>query len=448
MRRTAQNVVIDFAELSDPGRDPSKQINEDSTAYAETPLGHLAVLCDGMGGHVGGQEASKLAAMQVTSSVCQAPATSDAKTALRAALESAARAVFALGAELPADSRPGSTCVAVLIHPAGVSVAHVGDSRCYLVRDSNITRLTRDHSVVQELLDAGVLSREAAAQHPDANQITRALGTREDVDVELSGTVALRPRDSLLLCSDGLSDLVSDAELCHAVQTSILSGPAVACQQLVDLANQRGGHDNISIQLIEIIDIPQAQAGPLPTRHELTPATVRTVVGDQPTLVNDGPSAGRGETQLLQPVHGESREQLPPPLHHEPVSATQLDPAPYTERSHEARFDPGDHDVAGRATGTGRHAVAIAAILAGLILASIVGWWLLGGRSRAAPPEPTHSVPLLQPSQASAPVLELTPQPSTDPETTPAPIPPDAQPRPAEAGPRREAGALDAGVSP
>lgn len=447
MRRTAQSVVIDFAELSDPGRDPSKQVNEDTTAYAETPLGHLAVLCDGMGGHLGGQAASQLAAEQVTSSVCQAPATSDAKTALCAAIESAARAVFALGADAPAGARPGSTCVAVLIHAAGASVAHVGDSRCYLIRDSNITRLTRDHSVVQELLDAGVLSREAAAEHPDANQITRALGTREDVDVELSGTIALRPKDALLTCSDGLSDLVSDVELCHAVHGGMASGPAVVCQHLVDLANQRGGHDNISIQLIEIVEIPVTQAGPLPTRHELTPATVRTIVGASETLVEDGSHDARGDTQLLDPVHGQSG-QREPSAEGDGVSPTQLDTAPYTERSGHARFDPGDQSVGGRATGTGRHAVAISAALAALILTCIVAWWLIGGRSPQAQPPPPESVPLLQPSLAPAPVLELAPQPATDPETTAAPAPVDAQPPSPEPGPRPEAGAADAGVSP
>lgn len=397
MRRTAQGVVIDFAELSDPGRDPSKQINEDSSAYAETPLGHLAVLCDGMGGHLSGQEASRAAVDSVVRVVSQAESGSEIAQTLIAAIQAAGHAVFTLGEGMPNGARPGSTCVAALIHTSGLSIAHVGDSRCYLLRDGSITRLTRDHSVVQELLDAGVLTPEAAAQHPDANQITRALGTHRDVEAEISGPFSLRPRDALLLCSDGLTDMVSDAELGQLVPASIASGPAVTCQQLIDLANQRGGHDNISVQLIEIVEAPQHQLAPLPTRFEAVGATLHAE--PPPTLRPDATpdlSPTVGATQLLEPVD---------------VSPTISDGAvPRTERAPITLIDePARPSLLMRRTsGAGRHVVAVSAGLALLILLAIVGWWLFG--SHRAPPPTPEPEPLIAPDPSQGRVLELAPQ--------------------------------------
>ncbi|MCB9584441.1 MAG: serine/threonine-protein phosphatase [Polyangiaceae bacterium] len=406
MRRTAQGVVIDFAELSDPGRDPSKQTNEDSSAYAETPLGHLAVLCDGMGGHLSGQEASRAAVDAVVQHVSQATTDSDIPSTLRSAVQAAGHAVFALGEGVPAGARPGSTCVAALIHKSGLSIAHVGDSRCYLLRDASITRLTRDHSVVQELMDAGVLTPQAAAEHPDANQITRALGTHRDVEVELSGPFSLRAHDALLLCSDGLTDMVSDAELRQLVPQSIASGPAVTCQQLVDLANQRGGHDNISIQLVEVIEAPLHQHAPLPTRFEAAGSTLHAQgpgatlhAEPPPTLPHGGAhpvSPTVGATQLLEPVG---------------VPATVSDDSvPHTERAPITLVDePARPSLLMRRTsGAGRNVVTLSAGLALIILVAIIGWWLFGSHTPAPPAPPEE--PLIAPDPSQGHVLELAPQ--------------------------------------
>ncbi len=435
MRRTAQGVVIDFAELSDPGRDPSKQVNEDSSAYAETPLGHLAVLCDGMGGHLSGQEASVAAVDAVVSRVSQATAESDIASTLRSAVQAAGHAVFALGEGVPSGARPGSTCVAALIHQSGLSIAHVGDSRCYLLRDGSITRLTRDHSVVQELMDAGVLTPEAAAEHPDANQITRALGTHRDVEVELSGPFSLRPCDALLLCSDGLTDMVSDSELGQLVPASIASGPAVTCQQLVDLANQRGGHDNISVQVVEVIEAPQHQHAPLPTRFESSVGG--TLHGEPPATLPGGATqelpSPVGATQLLEPVD------VPPTVTDESVPRTER--APITLIDEPARPSL----LMRRTSGAGRHIVAVSAGLAVLILLMIIGWWLLG--SHAAPPPEPPQEPLLAPDPSHGQVLELAPQ-ELDASPEPQPRPhhrPSSKPlAPRDAGTPPDAMAADA----
>ena len=203
MLGSAHGLVVDFAELSDPGRDPSKQVNEDASGYAETPIGHLAVVCDGMGGHESGREASQTAVRCIIDAARAQAADVLPGLVLKQALERAGRAVYALGESAATAHRPGSTCVALLLHPGGAEVAHAGDSRAYLLRAGQIERLTRDHSMVQELVDSGRLAPEHAHAHPDANQITRALGIDPEVAVEVRPEpLALTPGDVLVLATD------------------------------------------------------------------------------------------------------------------------------------------------------------------------------------------------------------------------------------------------------
>lgn len=260
-------VAVDFAERTDPGRDPTKQINEDSCAYKVTPLGHLAVVCDGMGGHEGGKAASNRAIAAIFSTFergsQQAEQTPRGRAdLLRAAIAQANAEVYSL-APPELHARPGSTVVAILVHPGGAEIAHVGDSRVYVVHGSQVIPLTRDHSVVEQLVAAGVLTPEQASKHPDANQIVRALGMKPDVDVDLAETpYSFVAGDTFILCSDGMSDLVKPEDLLQIV------GSAPAAQiagQLVDLANARGGHDNVTVQVLrarESADAPAAK--PLP----------------------------------------------------------------------------------------------------------------------------------------------------------------------------------------
>src|SRR5580692_7695158 len=175
---------IDFAQSSDPGRDPNKQVNEDSCGYAETRFGHLAVLCDGMGGHYGGKEASRTAITTIFEMFEQMPLTMAPPHALKLSIEEAGRRVYLLGGPPENRTRPGSTVVAMLLHDKGLEVAHVGDSRAYVIRSNQIYPLTRDHSMVQGMIDAGMLTEETALGHPDSNKITRALGMKPEVDVE------------------------------------------------------------------------------------------------------------------------------------------------------------------------------------------------------------------------------------------------------------------------
>ncbi len=423
MHRTALGVVIDFAELSDPGRDPSKQVNEDASAYAETPFGHLTVLCDGMGGHLAGREASSLAVREIIARVIAAPEGSAPSEVLAQAIVGAGREVYALGADAPLASRPGATCVAALIHPGGVYLAHVGDSRCYLIRKGHPTQLTRDHSVVAELVAAGVLTAEAAQDHPDANQITRALGIAPEPEVELGGPFALFAADVLLLASDGLTDLISDAELATGTARGLASGPAVVCQQLVDLANQRGGHDNITVQVVEVIDAP-ARSGPktalleavVPHAPAVSPPIAKTVVGHTVELPPQ---------DAAPPVQAAGATQLFPTL-----TPTMTDEVPRTERAPptliDTPFTPGSAPAAAlsgppaRRAELGRYLVPIAALIAGVIVVAVALWWLVGWRTRR--PEPQPEPVLLNAPAQDAGVLELKPTPEppvTEPTTPP-----------------------------
>jgi protein phosphatase len=255
VHRSARGVVVDFAELSDPGRDPTKQINEDSSGHVESKHGFLAVVCDGMGGHAAGRAASQTALTTLVESVSAAPAALVPAEALKQGMEAAGRAVFAIGGEAPANLRPGSTAVALLVHDGVAEVAHVGDSRAYLLRTGSIQRLTRDHSMVQQMVEAGMIDAQRAAEHPDANKLTRALGMVAEVEVELAAhPVALRPGDVLVLASDGLTDLVSDDEILGIVQGGAARGSEAACRELVALANARGGHDNITVQILGVVE--------------------------------------------------------------------------------------------------------------------------------------------------------------------------------------------------
>ena len=267
-------IKIDFAQASDPGRDPNKQVNEDACGYQETRFGHLAVLCDGMGGHYGGREASRTAITTIFEVFEQMPGNMLPAQALKSAIEEAGRRVYLLGGPPENRTRPGSTVVAMLLHDKGLDVAHVGDSRAYIIRSSQIYPLTRDHSMVQGMIDAGMLTEETAMGHPDSNKITRALGMKPDVDVELRPDVMeLYPGDVLLQSSDGLTDLALGRDILGATRQALASGGVEhACTMLVKMANERGGHDNITVQMLRVHEVPPKTSTTIPER----PATMGT----------------------------------------------------------------------------------------------------------------------------------------------------------------------------
>ena len=245
---------IELANLSDVGCERSE--NEDYFAYAEPESeeeyrkkGRLAIIADGMGGHVGGQIASGLAVDFVRQTYFSFPS-ADPQEALAEAFRSAQDAIHDWVEAHPELRGMGTTCTAAVVRGGELYFAHVGDSRLYLLREATISRLTRDHSWVNRLVEKGLLTPEQAAVHPDRNVLTAALGMNSHVPVDLSESgIPLRPADVLLLSTDGLHGLVSDAEL---LSVAGQSAPRQACLDLVEMAKSRGGPDNITLQIIRI----------------------------------------------------------------------------------------------------------------------------------------------------------------------------------------------------
>jgi protein phosphatase len=228
-----------------------REANED--AYLVDPGRGLFAVADGMGGHAAGEVASRLAIETLATSLApdEFP---DSEEAMRDALVVAIQAANErIAQEIRAREAlrgMGTTVVAALCRGSRLVVAHVGDSRAYLVRDGAIERLTRDHSWVNEQVQMGILSEEEAQRHPFRNVITRALGSAEPVNVD-TVTRSLKHGDILLLCSDGLNGLVLD----DAILEHVLASPGdleKAARSLVDAANAAGGDDNVTVVLLRL----------------------------------------------------------------------------------------------------------------------------------------------------------------------------------------------------
>jgi protein phosphatase len=211
----------------------------------------LFIVADGMGGHRGGEIASKLAVDTVIASFYA----SDEKTpvaAFKKAFSEANRVIIEKSREDVALFGMGTTCTALAIRPGEAYFAHVGDSRAYILRGGELKQVTEDHSLVGEMVRSGIISDEDAKVHPRRNVITRSLGTHEELETDTPDSpLPLIDGDVFLLCSDGLTSLVDEEELEVVVGAN---SPREACDRLVELANAKGGKDNITVQVIKVID--------------------------------------------------------------------------------------------------------------------------------------------------------------------------------------------------
>lgn len=203
--------------------------------------GVLLAVSDGMGGAEAGEVASAMVVETLTRAFATAPADAPRPRLMNDAIQKAHLAVRQV-AERQAK-KMGATLTAVFVHAGVAYIAEVGDSRAYLIRAGTITQLTKDQSMVQVLVDSGVIGPDEAQHSPMRNMILQAMGNQPDVEVALA-RLELRDRDCLLLCSDGLTGHVTDEEIREVVMTR---RPADAVRVLVDLANERGGKDNITV---------------------------------------------------------------------------------------------------------------------------------------------------------------------------------------------------------
>ncbi len=239
------------AHRTDKGRE--RQENQDSVIHIsdERDGCHMLVVADGLSGGACGQVASQLATQSIRQSFFS---TFGSNLTINQRLEMAvveANQVIMNRADRDRRCRGmGSTCAALVVADQYAHLAHVGDSRIYFIRNNRIMQLTRDHSRAQRMLDDGLINEEEAANHPDRNWLDRALGLRVEIVPETrADPILLSENDAFIVCTDGLTNLVRDEEIFRIVQGA-QANPA--CDALIALANERGGHDNITVAIVRI----------------------------------------------------------------------------------------------------------------------------------------------------------------------------------------------------
>ena len=258
--------ALEFASHTDPGMVRSH--NEDSIALLADK--GLVVLADGMGGYNAGEVASGMATTVLTTELRQllderAPQVIDpqtgektALTMLRQQIAKANTSIYQASQSQPQYAGMGTTLVLALFYDNKMMVAHIGDSRLYRMRGEEFTQVSKDHSLLQEQIDAGMLTKEQAKHSLNKNLVTRALGIDPAVEPEIH-EYDTKPGDLYMLCSDGLTDMVSDEDIGMALQ-ALGANLNLAVQQLVQMANDNGGRDNISVILVKILrEYPAAQ---------------------------------------------------------------------------------------------------------------------------------------------------------------------------------------------
>jgi serine/threonine protein phosphatase PrpC len=258
---------IDFAELTDTGR--VRDHNEDAIG-TNADVG-LMVLADGMGGYNAGEVASGIAVQIVAELASEAANREELNDLdphsglmrqsiiLRDAVYRSNKIIFQTAQSQTNCEGMGTTIVACMFYDDKVSIAHVGDSRAYRLRGGQLDQMTLDHSLLQELVDRGFYSEEEAQRSTNRNYVTRALGVEPTVEVEVHEYDVI-PDDVYLLCSDGLCDMVEDDDI-HLTISTFNASLDVVGQQLIDLANDHGGRDNISVMLAQVKEAFPAKRG-------------------------------------------------------------------------------------------------------------------------------------------------------------------------------------------
>lgn len=246
--------IFEIGNHSDVGR--VREVNEDYFGTFRGRFGELLVVCDGMGGHKGGETASRLAVDSIKNHFENLSAGFNVKQELHNALSSANNKIVETAKQDRSLEGMGSTAVIVLFKDDLAYTANLGDSRIYLVRDEEIKQLTTDHSLVQQMIDSDVLTPEEAESHPKKNVITKSLGREGEVEPDISEPIKLLKNDKFILCTDGLTNYLKDEEILNITANNPVQQ---AAGKLVDLANENGGSDNITVQIAEVkvyIDSP------------------------------------------------------------------------------------------------------------------------------------------------------------------------------------------------
>jgi len=229
-----------------------RDLNEDSTVLQKTTSGYIvAVVADGMGGHNAGDVASKEATSVICDLLMDVPLSAnidEKKNYLLRAVERANESIYNLSSKDPNLKGMGTTVIASLVDSGEIVLAHVGDSRAYILKNKELCKLTTDHSYVEFLKEHGQLTDEEAKSHPQRNMILRAVGTNRSVEIDLIHS-SFGLGETLLLCTDGLTTMLSEEDICKVLNSDL--SIAKKADNLIEMALSMGGKDNISIILIE-----------------------------------------------------------------------------------------------------------------------------------------------------------------------------------------------------
>lgn len=382
--------------------------NQDRMSRFSCPHGEVFIVADGMGGHKGGSQAATMVVDGFERWLRQSPARQSLRAAMRAAsVEVNAGVCAAATSGDPLTDRMGSTAVILVVSGREVLIGHLGDSRAYLWRAGRLVRLTRDHTWVQQLVDQHLLSEEEARNHPESSVLAHAFGRESELSLELSPSLAIRPGDAILLCSDGLSGYLTDDEI-----AGILAGgdePQQAVGRLVEAALATGGHDNITVQLVVFAERPRQHLLRLLVRG----GRVRHARGREPEVrpaaepeSGPGHEAGSPPASPVVPPPAETPQlPLPPEL----VPTEPALPLAPLQAAPPAPLPRRRHRVAGP--------LVLVATLAGAVML-VLGLW----RTLRPPSPPVTAVPAVAPTPSPTPAVEPTPSPAPG-EPTPVPSP-------------------------
>ncbi len=286
-------VASETIAKTDTGR--QRRDNEDSM-FARAPV---FVVADGMGGAQAGEVASRIAIDAFKQGL---PDAGSAEERLASRVREANHQIYEVSRSEHERAGMGTTLTAAYLGDGHMAIAHVGDSRAYLFREGTLTRLTQDHSLVEELVKRGKLTQEQAAEHPQRSIITRALGPEPTVEVD-TRTHPARDGDIVLLCSDGLTSMIAEERVAEILGSSgTLERMA---EQLIDDANEAGGRDNITVILFRVQEVASAESPDDPTMvgvrapEQLTAGTSAASQSAAPPVVSAGTVAGRGAPTAL-----------------------------------------------------------------------------------------------------------------------------------------------------
>ncbi|WP_150243839.1 Stp1/IreP family PP2C-type Ser/Thr phosphatase [Nocardiopsis quinghaiensis] len=317
-------IALRYAAYSDVGC--LREGNEDS-GYAGQ---HLLAVADGMGGYAGGEVASSIAISSIRRLDSESPKSDEMTEVLQHAVEQANASLSRRIMEEPQLENMGTTLTAMLWAGPRVALIHIGDSRAYLLRGSRFEQITHDHTLVQTLVDEGKITEEEVATHPQRSLILRALDGKSPVDPDISISEA-KVGDRYMLCSDGLSGVVSKKTIHETLATEV--SPRDAARKLIELAIRGGGPDNITTVVADVIDAETDREGPTVSAQVVGAADQRRESDGQS---DDSPARraqelrGGGDTAEMDPVRDEDLDEAPYAAasgHHEPYDDYEAPPA-------------------------------------------------------------------------------------------------------------------------